>query len=481
MTTRPRMITVSALPTPDAERMGFIYRVPGGSSTADSHWLARKNASNAYEWFQFDAAPVSGGAGTEYTEGDTDASITGGAILWEDASDTLRAVSSAKPLPVNVVSGGTSGTQYTEGDTDASVTGTAILWEDAGDTLRAVSASKPLPVDITDASVAVTGTFWQATQPVSGTVTANLAAGTNNIGDVDVASLPAVALDSATLTALETISVANFPATQPVSGTVTADAGTGPWPVTDNGGNLSIDDGGNSITVDGTFWQATQPVSGTVNANLNPGSSLIGAVQARGPTAHDAAFAIDPVGLAGYASATAPAAVSADGDVVRLWSDLNGRLVVRLAHTVGRNVTNYFNALPTVTTNTAALVSLTGYKSGAAVAATTTPAVVTAGKTYRITTLTATYLSLAAATAGIVQLRANLSGTVVVGSPLVWQTMVGTPAAVAGVSTNISVTFPEGLEFAAGTGIGVTILGVNATGVAAAGGYVLVSISGFEY
>lgn len=41
-------------------------------------------------------------------------------------------------------------TQYTEGDTDATVTGTAILWEDTGDTLRAVSAAKPLPVTATD-------------------------------------------------------------------------------------------------------------------------------------------------------------------------------------------------------------------------------------------------------------------------------------------------------------------------------------------
>jgi hypothetical protein len=47
--------------------------------------------------------------------------------------------------------------------------------------------------------------------------------------------------------------VQNFPATQAVSdgggsltvdGTVTANAGTGPWPVTDNGGTLSVDDAG---------------------------------------------------------------------------------------------------------------------------------------------------------------------------------------------------------------------------------------------
>lgn len=48
------------------------------------------------------------GGGTQYTEADTDASITGTAMLWEDASDTLRAVSVAKPLPVQAVGTGTN-------------------------------------------------------------------------------------------------------------------------------------------------------------------------------------------------------------------------------------------------------------------------------------------------------------------------------------------------------------------------------------
>jgi len=39
------------------------------------------------------------GGGTQYAEGDVDASITGTAVMWEDASDTLRSVSAAKPLP----------------------------------------------------------------------------------------------------------------------------------------------------------------------------------------------------------------------------------------------------------------------------------------------------------------------------------------------------------------------------------------------
>lgn len=48
------------------------------------------------------------GGGTQYTEGDTDASITGPALMWEDAGDTLRAVSAAKPLPVSDAGGNLS-------------------------------------------------------------------------------------------------------------------------------------------------------------------------------------------------------------------------------------------------------------------------------------------------------------------------------------------------------------------------------------
>jgi hypothetical protein len=48
----------------------------------------------------YDASGVAIASGAEYTEGDTDTTISGVAIMWEDTSDTLRAVSAAKPLPV---------------------------------------------------------------------------------------------------------------------------------------------------------------------------------------------------------------------------------------------------------------------------------------------------------------------------------------------------------------------------------------------
>src|SRR5882672_5330946 len=55
------------------------------------------------------------GGGTQYTEGDTDSTITGSAILWEDTSDTLRSVSAAKPLPVRVGDGTNQVTLLTAG------------------------------------------------------------------------------------------------------------------------------------------------------------------------------------------------------------------------------------------------------------------------------------------------------------------------------------------------------------------------------
>jgi hypothetical protein len=71
-----------------------------------------------------------------------------------DVADVLD-LTNANPLTVAIVDGSgdqiTSfggGTQYTEGATDATITGTALLWEDGADTLVTASASTPLPVEI---------------------------------------------------------------------------------------------------------------------------------------------------------------------------------------------------------------------------------------------------------------------------------------------------------------------------------------------
>lgn len=65
---------------------------------------------------------------------------------YENAAEARRAHlvdSSGNALAVG------GGTQYTEGDTDASITGTAIMHESTGDTLRPVNSTFPLPTTIT--------------------------------------------------------------------------------------------------------------------------------------------------------------------------------------------------------------------------------------------------------------------------------------------------------------------------------------------
>lgn len=151
----------------------------------------------------------------------------------------------------------------------------------------------------------------------------------------------------------------------------------------------------------------------------------------------------------------------------------------------GRNQTNYFMAIQIVTTITDSLVALTGYKGGAAVVATTTPAVVTAAKTYRLTGMCMNYTTIVT-TPGSVRftLRANLSGVVAITSPAVMTWEVGEPtgiAPVAGKKNSVCVDFADGIEFAAGTGIGISQVGLSAIGAAAIVGFGQISLTGFEY
>jgi hypothetical protein len=147
----------------------------------------------------------------------------------------------------------------------------------------------------------------------------------------------------------------------------------------------------------------------------------------------------------------------------------------------GRSVNNLFMATPIITTATDALQSLTGFAGTAAVAATTTPAVVTAGKTRRIDSLTLTYVAIATAGSAKFTLRANPAGVVVIGSPAVATWVVGGPAAVAGVTQTAEISFPNGMEFAAGTGLGISVVGLSATQVATAVGYAQAALTSTEY
>lgn len=211
------------------------------------------------------SSDISIGGGTEYTEGDTDATITGGVIMWEDTSDTIVATSAAKPLPVNIISGSSSGTEYTEGDTDATITGTAIMWEDAGDTLKPVSASSPLPVDLKASTGSVTVDDGGGSITVDGTVSVTEPVSVDDNGG-------SLTVDNSTLSVVGG-------GTEATAMRVTiANNSTGVLSVDDNGSSLTVDNAALSVTGGGTETGALRVTIATNSTGVlsvdDNGSSL---------------------------------------------------------------------------------------------------------------------------------------------------------------------------------------------------------------
>src|ERR1035437_5927540 len=127
-------------------------------------------------------------------------------------------------------------------------------------------------------SIPVSGTFWQATQPVSGTVAVSSVSGSVAVtgtfwqatqpisGAISFTAPQHVIVDSATLGTVA-VSGTFWQATQPVSSTQLPAA-------LDGSGFLKVHEQG-TIPVTGTFWQATQPVSGTFWQATQPISGAI--------------------------------------------------------------------------------------------------------------------------------------------------------------------------------------------------------------
>lgn len=145
------------------------------------------------------------------------------------------------------------GTQYTEGDTDASITGTALMFESNTGTnaVSVVSSSNPLP--ISDAGGAIT---------VDGSLTVDL--GANN--DVTLATLPdTAASDLATINSnTDTLAVTGGGTETGALRVTIANNSTGVVSVDDNGGALTVDNGG-TFAVQATLAAETTKVIGTVN------------------------------------------------------------------------------------------------------------------------------------------------------------------------------------------------------------------------
>jgi hypothetical protein len=109
-----------------------------------------------------------------------------------------------------------------------------------------------LSVDDNGGSLTVDGVFFQTTQPISGTVTANLSATDNAVLDqLELNTDFGVVVGSGVEATALRVTLAS-----------------------DSTGVLSVDDNGGSLTVDGVFFQTTQPISGAVTSNFGTANEL---------------------------------------------------------------------------------------------------------------------------------------------------------------------------------------------------------------
>lgn len=195
--------------------------------------------------------------------------------LVDGSGNVIGATSNA--LDVNIKSGASSGTQYTEGDTDASITGTAILWEDTSDTLRAVSAAKPLPVSVTgggDASAANQTTIIGHVDGIEALLT-TIDADTSKIPSqgqaLAAASMPVVLPADQITTLTPPAAITGF-ATSAKQDTIDTSINTLLKPastlaaVTSITNVVHVDDNGGALTVDGAV---------TANAGTNLNTSAL--------------------------------------------------------------------------------------------------------------------------------------------------------------------------------------------------------------
>lgn len=394
---------------PSTKRLKVNSTITGSiSATVDTTGLATdSNQTNGSQKTQIVDA---GGEAATVTGGKLDVNAT--ASL---AGETLPVSGATEGVAVAIVDGSGNqitsfggGTQYTEGDTDASITGTALMMEDGSNTLRAApgNVANGLDVDVTRVQGTVTVDGSGVTQPVSHAALTELAAaidtevqvdivgalpaGNNNIGDVDVATLPSTVHSADYDTGGGTDTTLAFGLAVPASGgaaVVPGDATAGlkvdlgadndvtitslpnegqqtmansisvaiasnqsAIPVTDNSGSLTVDDGGTSLTVDGTV--TVQGDVGTLDqldlTNTNPlavaitdgNGDQITSFGGGTQYTEDAAAAANPTGTAPMlVRADSPAGITTtDGDNVAQRGTDYGAAYVTLLDTGGSPV-----------------------------------------------------------------------------------------------------------------------------------------------
>jgi hypothetical protein len=204
-------------------------------------------------------------------------SLAAGASAIAKAEDVASADGDGGVPSMAIQKATPADTAGTDGDYSMLQMSAGRLWTSSKiDTALPAGSNNIGSFTMANASMPVTGTFWQATQPVSlGSISINgaIPAGVNNIGSVTVAN------------ASVAVTGTFWQATQPISlGSISIN-GAIPAGV-NNIGSVTVANA--SLAVTGTFWQATQPISlGSISINgaIPAGGNNIGSVTLAASTA----------------------------------------------------------------------------------------------------------------------------------------------------------------------------------------------------
>lgn len=306
------------------------------------------NTDGDYEMLQMSAGRLWASATVDNGTGGSAVNIQdGGNSITVDGTITANAGSNLNTSALALESGGNLATLA------GAVRAEDVASADGHTGIPAMAVRKATPANTSGADgdyemlQVSAGRLW-----TSATIDAAIPAGTNNIGDVDVLTLPALPAGSNNIGDVDVLTLPSLPAGSNNIGdvdvltlpNVTLAAGTNTNEVV---GDVAQDAAiaGNPLSVGGRASSAVPTAMSADGDSVYAWHDRSGGYVINGRDAHDAALDsnTNPALIGGRASAAAPSDVSADGDAARAWFLRNGAqamVVTAAGALIGGDATN---------------------------------------------------------------------------------------------------------------------------------------------
>lgn len=320
-------MTVDIAKTAGAADLSLYTACWAAGTTSDSSAITA--SLNAYSLAKLTRSVITGettagGGGFVNVKVNPSGSIN---VALGDITDIVGQETMANSIPVAIASN-QSAIPITDNSGSITVDGTVAATQSGTWDIRNVSGTVSLPTGAaTETTLAALNAKVTACNTGAVTISGALPAGNNNIGDVDVVTLPTITLGAQTNPFTSAIPVSDDGGSITVDGTVAATQ-SGTWNVTNISGTVSLPTGAATsakqpslgtagaassdvITVQGISSMTpikvdgsgvTQPISGTVTANAGSGTFAISAASLPLPSGAATAAKQPALGTAGTAA-----------------------------------------------------------------------------------------------------------------------------------------------------------------------------------